>query len=210
MPRWDLAIEFWVESAGGREDTSDMGIFLNLSTDQVRFCEPTGTPRLLSEVPALVFSEVMRDVDLFVGVCSIGNDPAWQDRGEGGQFGGYWQSYSFGDLSIAAKTRREVLERLLPRLKIANVCTLQEKFLVVRGLLRTYKIHLGSSNILMEPNDQYLCIVPDRSRSNSSSNERFFLPFEGDNTLAVILSKAFLLAEDSKIKDQSILRQIKG
>jgi len=35
-----------------------------------------------------------------------------------------------------------------------------------------------------------------------------FLPFEGDHTLAVILSKAFLLADDENIKDSSILNQI--
>src|SRR5207245_586105 len=122
-------------------------------------CDLTCDPRPLSEVPALVFSEVMRDVDLFVGVCSIGNDLGWQDRGEAGHYAGYWYKYAFGDLSVPAKTRREVLERLLLRLKIASQCSLQGNFLVVRGALRTYKIHLGSSNILMGPNDTYLCIV---------------------------------------------------
>jgi hypothetical protein len=209
LPRWDLAVEFWVESPETQEGASDSGIFLHIATDQVRFCDMTGTARPLQEVPALIFSEVMRDVDLFVGVCSIGNDPAWQDRGGDGQFGGYWQRFAFGDLSVPAKTRREVLERLLPRLKIAGQCELQEKFLVVRGSLRTYKIHLGSSNILMEPNDRYLCIVPDRSRATGHDGKQVFLPFEGDNTLAVILSKALMLAEDAKIKDQSILNQIR-
>jgi hypothetical protein len=112
-------------------------------------------------------------------------------------------------LSAAAKTRRDVLERLLPRLKIAKQCCLKDKFLVVSGSLRTYKIHLGSGNILMEPNDQYLCIVPDRS-SAALHRDEAFLPFEGDTTLAIILSKAFMLAGDSKIKDQSILNQIRG
>ena len=37
-----------------------------------------------------------------------------------------------------------------------------------------------------------------------------FLPFEGDKTLAVILSKAFLLAADTKITDETILSQING
>ena len=208
LPRWDLAAEFWVESVPGSLGSSETGIHLHLSTDQVRFCDLTGTPRPLSEVPALVFSEVMRDVDLFVGVCSIGNDPAWQDQGEA-IHGGYWYRYSFGDLSATARTRGEVLERLLPRLKIANQCELKEKFLVVRGSLRTYKIHLGSSNILMEPNDRYLCIVPDRSRRDSPGGD-VFLPFEGDHTLAVILSKAFLLANDSQIKEPSIVHQIQG
>jgi len=75
--------------------------------------------------------------------------------------------------------------------------------------MRTYNIHLGSGNILMEPNDQYLCIVPDRSRASQSNAPEVFLPFEGDQTLAVILSKAFLLADESKIKDLQILNQIK-
>lgn len=62
----------------------------------------------------------------------------------------------------------------------------------------------------MEPNDQYLCIVSDRSAGSAKAGGKLSLPFEGDNTLSVILSKAFLLAEDTKIKDQSIMRQIKN
>ena len=166
-----------------------------------------GGPVPLVDVPALVFSEVMRDVDLFVGVCSIGNDPTWADGGRT-DHRAYWQGYAFGDLSAAARTRRAVLERLLPRLKIAPRCTLKDRFLVVRGDLRTYKIHLGSGNVLMEPNDQYLCIVPDRSRHAEDRAGRVFLPFEGDSMLAVILSKAFLLTDDRTITDPTITRQI--
>ena len=80
-----------------------------------------------------------------------------------------------------------------------------ERFLVVRGTLCTYKIHLGSGNILMEPNDQYLCIVPD---SRARAHDSMWLPFEGDHTLSIILSKAFLLAADTKISDPTITRQI--
>ena len=184
-----------------------MGIFLHMATDQVRFVRD-GEALLLSDVPAPVFTEVMRDVDLFVGVASIGNDPAWQDHGEIQDGGAYWEAFSFGDLSASAKTRKEVLEKLLPKLKIAGQCSFDEKFLIVRGSLRTYKIHLGSGNIQMEPNNQYLCIVPDRGLAAKQS-EKLFLPFEGDSALAVILSKAFMLAEDSKIKDPTILNQIR-
>lgn len=79
---------------------------------------------------------------------------------------------------------------------------------MVRGDKRTYKIHLGSGNILMEPNDQYLCIVPD-ARARSQQGD-LFLPFEGDNTLSIIISKALMLAADIKIKDPTITRQIEG
>jgi len=161
----------------------------------------------LDQIPPLVFSEIMRDVDLFVGVASVGNDPNWQDGGPDGRFGAYWHDFSFGNLNATAQTRRSVLESLLPRLtKIRNRCQLSARFLVVRGDIRTYKIHLGSGNILMEPNDQYLCIVP--SRSSDGPTKDVFLPFEGDATFSIILSKAFLLAEDRKIKDPTIARQI--
>ncbi len=35
-----------------------------------------------------------------------------------------------------------------------------------------------------------------------------FLPFKGVNTLTIILSKEFLLADDLNIKDPTILRQL--
>ena len=59
-------------------------------------------------------------------------------------------------------------QRGSPVLRIASQCTLSDRFLVVRGKLHTYKIHLGTGNILMEPNDQYLCIVPRGIRCRSA------------------------------------------
>jgi hypothetical protein len=161
----------------------------------------------LADVPPLVFSEVMRDVDLFVGVCSVGNDPTWAvDAPQ--PFHDYWESYATGELTASAQSRRDVLEELLPRLKIASRCSLEDRYLVVRGDLRTYHIHLGSGNILMEPNNQYLCIVPARGGGIETSGTPLFLPFEGDGMLAIILSKAFLLADDRSITDLSITRQL--
>ena len=211
LAQWGLRAELWVNGTGEHEDSSwnESGILLRMVTDQVRFYAQEGeTPLPLGEIPPLVFSEIMRDVDLFVGVSSIGNDPTWQDGGPGGAFQQYWQDYAFGDLSGTASTRKEALERLIPRLKIADRCSFTDRYLVVRGKKRTYKIHLGSGNILMEPNDQYLCIVPDsQARANP---ENLFLPFEGDGMLSIILSKAVMLADDTRIKDQSITRQIDG
>lgn len=76
---------------------------------------------------------------------------------------------------------------------------------MVAGRKRTYKIHLGSGNILMSPNDQYLCIVPARRSTPSALR---FVPFEGDETLSLVLSKALLLADNHRITDPSIVRQI--
>jgi len=227
LPRYGLRAEFWVEGVGDgyADDTNDAGTYLRVSTNQVRFypesalanssfcgsgyappSQEAPTEALpLDQIPPLVFSEVMRDVDLFVGVASVGNDLAWADGGPEGRYQDYWHSYAFGDLGGTAKTRAAVLARLLPRLKIAPRCRLDGRFLLVQGDLRAYKIHLGSGNILMEPNGQYLCIVPERGDETGD----LFLPFEGDRMLAIILSKAFLLADDARIKDPTIVSQIR-
>ena len=58
----------------------------------------------------------------------------------------------------------------------------------------------------MEPNNQYLCIV--RGGPRVAGHVR--LPFDGDEMLSLVLSKAFLLVEDDKIAaDISILSQIR-
>lgn len=204
---YGLSVEFEVDGITTETMLSGAYIYLYIATGAVAFYSLADChdPLPLDQVPALAFSEVMRDVDLFVGVASVGNDPAWSDGGPEGRFRDYWRDYAFGDLGETAKTRADVLDRLLPRLKIASRCRLDGKFLFVRGELRTYKIHLGSGNILMEPNDQYLCIVPGRNEDSGD----LFLPFEGDRMLAIILSKAFLLADDTAIKDPTIVSQIK-
>ncbi|HZT43887.1 MAG TPA: DUF4132 domain-containing protein [Chthonomonadaceae bacterium] len=113
FPNLGLRAEFWIEGIGdtyGR-DTNDTGTYLYVTTDQVRFYRmdapenyahaagggysgrwgrsAPAAPLPLTDVPALVFSEVMRDVDMFVGVCSAGNDPAWQDGGPQGRYHDY-------------------------------------------------------------------------------------------------------------------------
>ncbi|MHA7812029.1 MAG: DUF4132 domain-containing protein [Phycisphaerales bacterium] len=234
LEAWGIRAEFWIEGIGddyNDEYVSPAGAFLYIATDQVRYYaieaaqnmghawsgpyqnrgadEDVNHPIPLEQIPSIVLSETLRDVDLFVGVASVGNNPEWADGGPEGRFRDYWQSYSFGTLTGTAQTRKELLERLVPRLKIASQCEISEKFLIVRGNVRTYKIHLGSGNILMEPNDQYLCIVPTSAMSKGPGGGKVHLPFEGDRVLAIILSKAFMLADDHKIKDKTILTQIK-
>ena len=207
LPEYQLRAEYWISEVNAENAYNDSGMWLYVATDQVRFLsvQPVEVVELAT-VPAVLFSEIMRDVDLFVGVASVGNDPTWSDSGGLPAYRDYWQSYSFGELTEVAKTRKQILERLLPRLKIAPVAEIRDKFLIVKGKIRIYKIHLGSTNILMEPNDQYLCIVPARGQAETYP---LFLPFEGDSGLSVILSKAMMLAEDDKIKDETITRQLR-
>ena len=191
---FNVMVEFEATGSEAYGD-SDTGMYECVATERVIFRRNGDLP--LQDLDPLMFSEVMRDVDLFVGVASVGNDPEWRDREAV-----YWQNASFGELNAQAETRRDVLTALIPKLKISKQLSIDGRFLIVKGKLRTYKIHLGSSNIMMEPNNSYLCIVETKSSSD------VMLPFEGDRTLSLVLSKAFLLAQDDKIKDKTILSQI--
>ncbi|GHG65977.1 DUF4132 domain-containing protein [Streptomyces griseocarneus] len=227
LSEWGLRAEFRVDGVEDRmgANLTESGSYLWLATDQVRFYpvdapqhtahagsgdyrpgwnEPPAEPVPLAEIPPLVLSEVLRDVDLFVGVASVGNDPTWQDGGPEGRFRDYWTSYGFGELSQSAETRAALLARLVPRLAISDRCTVEGRFLLVRGELHTYKIHMGSGNILISPHDRYLCIVPKAA----GAVETGYLPFEGDRTLSTILSKAMMLARDNEITDPTITSQL--
>ena len=57
----------------------------------------------------------------------------------------------------------------------------------------------------MSPDDRYLCIVARDARA-----AKLFLPFDDDPVHSLILSKAFLLANDAAITDPSIRAQLDG
>ena len=232
LSQYNLAAKFDVEfpeaDEGQDESTTAHGIYLAIGTGRVTFASTAATkpekletpllrlpikfrhlgrgaaPLRLEEIPPLVFSEVMRDCDLFVSVTSIGTDPAWnRDHPDDPHFP-YWQNFAFGELTAASENRRAVLEALLPKLAIRDRSRLDGRFLVVRGDLHEYRIHIGSGNVLLEPGSRYLCIV--QGPGDVAAN--LPLPFEGDRILALILSKALLLANDTKIKDPTIARQL--
>jgi hypothetical protein len=204
VPHAGLRAEYHVDfPADG--SISGHAVYLYLSTGQVRFIDAaSGTVRSLESIPPAVFSEVMRDADLFCGVTSIGADPLWGTRADA-PFREYWRDYSFGDLSSVSQQRVELIERLLPKLAIRDRCRIEGRFLLVRGDRAEYKIHMGSGNVMIEPGSRYLCIVHGPA---AGTPQKVFLPFEGDTMLSTILSKAFLLAADKKITDPSITRQL--
>jgi hypothetical protein len=137
-------------------------------------------------------------------VTSIGADPAWNREHPDDPRLPYWQQFAFGDLTSASEHRRVVLESLLPKLAIRDRCRLDGRFLLVRGELHEYRIHIGSANVLMEPGSRYLCIV----QGSADTAANLLLPFEGDRILGLVLSKALLLVNDAKIKDPTIVRQL--
>jgi len=176
-------------------------IFQYIATDRVLF-RGAGGQLPLVEVPPVVFSECMRNIDLAVAVSSIGNDPAWQDGGPDAVGLPYWQSYSTGPLESVGEARRDLLLAILPRLAIAGRLSVDERWLNVRGVRGAYRIHIRSLQVEVRPGGRHLCIV------DAGKAMKVALPFEGDDTVGLLLSKAHLLVRDDRIADPGIKAQI--
>lgn len=206
LPTRGLSAEYLVEVVSAGPEANS-GVKLYVATDQVRFFRGgiNGPDLPLETVPPIVFSEVLRDVDLFVAISSVANDPDWTDGGPDGRHGGYWREWAFGELGQSAQTRRELIAWIVPKLSIADRLEVTDKFLIVTGMKQRYAIHFGSASIQILPGNRYLCIVPDRDPAEAA---RLKLPFTGDGTLSAILSKAFLLVDESQITDRTILSQL--
>lgn len=204
LPRQQTVVEYNVEPVDDGQ-ISDSGVPLHLATDQVAFVDSAGRRVQLESIAPITFSEVMRDVDLFVAVTSVANDPRWTDGGPAGRNGDYWRQWAFGELGQSAATRRELVIWLKPRLAIADKLEITDRALVVQGRRHRYAIHFGSGNIQILPSNRYLCIIPDRAPADANDLK---LPFAGDALLSMILAKAFLLVDESKIRDPTILSQL--
>ncbi len=144
----------------------------------------TFEPIKICDVPDLIYSEVMRDVDLAVSVAHAGGvDPE--------------TSHS------TIEMRRAIVAFNLPLFGLENV-TLTDNHALIAGKRGKYSVHLGSGVVHLE-GGAMLNILPVHSQKRG----RLFLPFvDEDPKTAEIMSKIVLLAEDGKIKDPSILGQL--
>ena len=145
----------------------------------------TGRQKKLSEVPDILYSEVMRDVDLAVSVAHVGGvDPE--------------TSHS------TIEMRRVIFEFNMELFGLTNV-TFEGTHAFIKGTLNSYNIQLGSGVIHKESGGM-VNILPVHSQQRG----KIFLPFiDEDPKTAEILSKILLLAEDNKIKDPYILQQLR-
>ncbi len=145
----------------------------------------THKQKKLSEVPDILYSEVMRDVDLAVSVAHVGGvDPE--------------TSHS------TIEMRRVIFEFNMELFGITNV-TFEGTHAFIKGTLGNYNVQLGSGVIHKESGGM-INILPVHSQQRG----KIFLPFiDEDPKTAEILSKILLLAQDQKIKDPYILQQIR-
>ncbi|WP_336160457.1 DUF4132 domain-containing protein [Fusobacterium polymorphum] len=154
--------------------------------EEVQFFDrKTFKPILIDDVPDLIFTEVMRDLDLVVSVAHIGDvDPE--------------ASHS------TIEMRKAIVEFNCKLFKLKNV-TFTENHALIKGERAEYSIHLGSG-LIHQKAGSAINVLPVHSQHRG----RVFLPFiDDDPKTAEIMAKVLLFAQDDKIKDVFILEQIK-
>ncbi len=137
----------------------------------------------LSDVPPIILSEVLRDLDLVTAVAHASDDD--------------------GTSKEVLRRRGDLVRSTCGAIGLPNI-RVDELYVHVQGSLTSYKIHLATGAIYMA-NGQYLCIIPAKKQQNS-----VFLPFEdgNDGLMSEIISKTLLLANDTLIGDATIRAQI--
>lgn len=144
----------------------------------------TGKSLTIKDIPDIIFSEVMRDVDLAVSVAHAGGvDPE--------------TSHSTMEMRAA------LVSFTMPLFKVTNV-TINGRHALIEGKYGNYTVHLGSG-IIHKQGGIMINVLPVHSQHRG----RLFLPFADDDPkTAEIISKILMFADDGKIKDPSILEQI--
>jgi hypothetical protein len=203
----------WAVS-GLEELTGDPGTELCL-TGRLTF-SPLGDvdrpPVPLAEVPAEIFSEAMRDLDLCVSMTTVANDPAWVEGHLGDPFlDRYWESAAGAGLDQLRNNRREVLAPHFQGLADSGRFELTDRDLIVRGSLATYRIDLATANVRTEPAGKWLSFDTRLSGGGQYQHEILGVPsLDDDEILKRILIRAAILADDEQLASRKLLQQIRG
>ena len=146
----------------------------------------TGKDIRIKDIPDIIFSEVMRDVDMAVSVAHAGGvDPE--------------TSHS------TVEMRKAIAEFTMPLFRLTNV-TFTKNHAVIEGKRANYTVHLGSGVVHQEAGPM-INVLPVHSQRRG----RIFLPFvDDDPKTSEVLTKILFFAEDNKIKDPYILGQIEA
>src|SRR4029077_20394232 len=193
-----------LESALGEQSGSGINLFIG--SDQVRFYRDNREVAI-DEVPAVLYSEVMRDVDLFTSVSAVGGDETWADQGNRGT-GIFSEEFNGQELFGIIDLRREMLSLVLPDTPINDRCKIHKTWLEVRGQLGTYRIEFvwGWASLVTESGFRWLKI-PSKIL-DAVSLDFSAIPIELDYRSETILREAYVLANDWKIDSPDLIKQM--
>ena len=214
LPQWNMQVQVHVDLPPDRDaalrdsglgEQSGFGINLFVESDQVRFYRDR-REIAVDEVPALLYSEVMRDVDLFTSACAIGEDENWRDEGDR-TLGVSGERITMQELSATIALRTDILTRILPQTPIADRCRLDSSHLEVQGQLGRYRISLALGLAALVTDSGLRQLKIPQKLLAAVPLELDEVPIELDYRTEMILRKAYVLAGDWRIEDPELIRQ---
>jgi hypothetical protein len=179
----DVKLSAWLEFQESFYTPAEID---GLTLENVRFSKAGEWKGVdIATVPPLIFSEVMRDMDLVVSVAHRGGiDPEAS--------------------ASTVEMRSDLLRETLAVLDIENV-RIENNHALIKGDHGNYSVHLGSAVTHLMPGGS-IFMVPVHSQHRG----RLFLPFADDDPkTAEVISKTLMLSRDNEIKDPSLLDQIR-
>jgi hypothetical protein len=205
------AVGLRVSWAMARLDDLSCEVAVDLcSTERAWFSPPDNTvmtPVPLADVPADVFSEAMRDLDLVVSVTTVANDPAWLEEYRGQPLiDQYWERIARGGLDQRRTHRREILAPFCAG-PASQRYRLTDRELIVTGSLASYRIDLATANVRTEPADKWLSFDTRTAPPADYPAGIPGLPALDDDE---ILQRILILADDEQLASRKILKQIRG
>lgn len=212
---WNMRVEFYVDIPSDRDaslddsalsEQSGAGINLFVGSDQVRFYRDSREVAV-DEVPAIVYSEIMRDVDLFTAVSGVGGDETWVDAGDRG-IGIFSEGFQVGQLLGIVGLRRETLALVLPHTPIHDRCTIHKTWLQVQGQLGMYRIELAWGGASLVAGNRVRWLKIPRKILDAVAIDFAAIPMDLDYRTETILRKAYILADDWKITSPELIQQL--
>jgi hypothetical protein len=161
----------------------------------------------VDEVPAILYSEVMRDIDLFTSVSAVGADETWADQGDRGT-GIFTDRFDLHEFSCLVALRWEVLSLVVPQTPIQDRCKIHKSWLEVRGQLGTYRIEFAWGGASLVTDKEFRWLRIPTKILDAVPLDLGAIPIEMDYRTEMILRKAHLLADDWKIDSPDLIKQL--
>ncbi len=212
---WNMRVEFYVDIPSDRDrslvesalgEQSGAGINLFIGSDQVRFYRD-GREIAMDEVPAILYSEVMRDVDLFTSVSAVGGDETWADHGDRG-IGIFSEEFDTQELSGLNTCGARLFRLSCRNTPIHERCKIHETWLEVRGQLGTYRIEFAWGGVMLVTESGVRRLTIPRKILDAVSLDFAAIPIDLDYRTETILRKACVLADDWKIESPDLIQQL--
>jgi hypothetical protein len=215
LPEWDVRATWRLDISAPRDSPSKARSGPN--TGPVEFTRLSNSEPLDARtLPPRVVSEILRDIEFFF--LQYGNEAYFlgTDLNRGlilkDAAPRPIQAIAIGPATELARTRRDILARLVARSRIAAQCTFREDRVEVQGALGHYEVHLNSGFFRTLPDDLWyrglLTIFSHRRHGILSEQVDFQLPFAGDLRFADIAELVYWLANDDQIVERRLAERV--